>query len=133
MGYEVNVIIGEISEVIKPEDGKCYMNVISTFDLCKVSLSDLKAALKGKGIRILERIEEMKIIPVYFYGTDGNTRITKDLYDEELIAFEPGLLLEELKKLREKDNYRRFPPCIALLESLLASFGSPFYVVLFGH
>ena len=130
MGYELKVIIGELSRLQKEE--LSYMSVISIYDLCVVPpIADLKAVLKSKGGKILERQGSLEMLPIYFY--DGDKKKTRDEYDDVIFAFDPNLLLGALKDAEAIDHYRRYPPLIALLESLLANFETPFHVALYGH
>lgn len=127
MGYEV--IIGKVNgELI--EEGRSFFMKIGSFDLSEVNLSLVQNAIKGKGGRLLARMDEV-VISVYFYDKDGNTKITKDLSGDKLIAFEPEILLEEMKRKEAEEHHHRFPSLIAMLESMLANFRSKFYVILF--
>lgn len=130
MGYDLKVIAGEVSG--SPEkDGTKYMSVVSIFDLCVVPpIAELKSALEGKGGKVLNRNESLEMIPIHYY--EGGKKITQDKYDAPMLAFDPDILLEALKDAYAKENYRRYPPAIALLESLIANFGT-FHVALYGH
>lgn len=127
MGYEVKILIGTVSSL--PEEEQAYFSEIARFDLCKVNLNC--KALKGAGARLLERNDIISTHKIYTYN--GDAKITEDLYGDELIAFDPEILLGELQDQMNVSSYRRFPPLVALLESLLATFGEKFYVVMFGH
>lgn len=130
MGYEVKIIIGNAS--IDPDGGDAhYFSTISTFDLCKV---DLKASCYMKdnaNIILMENGIIKKGIPIYLY--EGDNKITEDRYGDRLYAIPPDVLLEELKEKRDKDGYRRYPPAIALIESISEFWGEEFQVVLYGH
>lgn len=131
MGYEVKVIIGTCSNVVEVNHSK-YFNIIAQYDLCKVNL-DIPGVNHQKGAKLLDAFGVIELIPIYCY-LDGNTRVNEDCYGTELIAFDPKLLLNELKEKKIKtDNYRRYPPLIALLESMLSVWGEDFQVVLYGH
>ena len=88
----------------------------------------------SQGHKLLHRNDTIEIQPIYYYGDDGNTQIHEDRYGADLIAFDLEILLEELKEKAAEESYRRFPPIIALLESLLQqSWSEGLTVVLFGH
>ena len=132
MGYEVKVIIGYH---LGSEDGmgRKWFSPIATYDLCKVSLncSQIK---DSPGHKLLVRNDTIQIQPIYYYGDDGNTPIEEDRYGESLVAFDPEILLKELKEKAAVSDYRRYPPLIAMLESLLQqSWSEGLTVVLFGH
>lgn len=128
MGYEIKVIIGQSSKT-KDKDG-CYFNVISTYDLAKVDLEKLKVFITEKGAKLLSRFDIIDFKKVYYYNE--NTLVDQDKYGDELIAFDAKYLLEELIEKRKADAYRRYPPLIALLESMIQEFVE-LEVVLYGH
>jgi hypothetical protein len=130
MGYEVKVIIGTLGNMIE-EDGKSYFFKIAEFDLCKVDL-ECSSIAKSKGGKLLGRLGMIEAHPVYFYGTQED-KITEDRYGESLLAIEPQVLLKELIEKAKSNPYRRFPPLINLLSTMLETWGEKFYVVLYGH
>jgi len=129
MGYEVNVIIGKAD--VDGNEKESYFHTIAMYDLSKVDLSVLQTSIKGKGAKFLSRTDIIERTKVYWY--EGDNKITEDKYGEGLIAFDPNLLLETLIEKRKTDGYRRYPPLIALLESMLKEFTDGFQVVLFGR
>lgn len=129
MGYEINVIIGQC--IPAENEDLQWLNIIAQYDLCKVDLGDLQSSIKCKGAMFLSRADIIERNRIYFY--EGDTKITEDKYGEELIAFDPNLLLEVLIEKRKADGYRRYSPLIALLESMLKEFTDGFHVVLYGH
>lgn len=130
MGYETRVIIGQKS-TMKDEDGSYWFNIIAQYDLCKVDLFDLGKTVQGKGASLLSRNDTIERTKIHYY--EGDNKIVQDLYGEELIAFDPQLLLETLIEKRKTDAYRRYSPIIALLEAMIPEFPEGFQVVLFGH
>ena len=133
MGYEVKVLIGTVSRF--DNQTPTWFSTVATYDLCKVDLFEMTEGINCSGAKLLARNELMEApIPIYYYADDGNTKIFEDCYDKKLVAFESEILLEELKRQAKTNDYRRFPPLIAMLESLLAVWGKEkLYVVLFGH
>lgn len=73
--------------------------------------------------------------PVFFYGTDGNTPITKDSYGTRLVAYKPADVLKALKKDAKADDYRRFLIAVDFLASLIKNFGGDecLAIVLYGY
>lgn len=131
MGYEVDIIICTVSS--PDEAGLSYASKIGSFDLCKVNLA-LSNIHEDKACKVLiDSGVIKKPIPVYYYGDDGATRIKVDLYGNPLYALDAKLLLSELKEKAAKEGYRRYPPLIAILESMIEVWGEEFYVILFGH
>lgn len=131
MGYETRVIIGQKSKSIQEGEAH-WFKLISVYDLCKVDLGDLVKTVQGKGASLLARSSLIERAKIFYYDDWGN-KVFKDAYGAELIAFDPQLLLETLIQKRSSDAYRRYPPLIALLESMIQEFRGDFQVVLFGH
>jgi hypothetical protein len=130
MGYEVKIIIGKKTP-FEDGEGLHEFSVIAQYDLCKVDISELQNAIKGKGAILLSRNDIIETERIFYF--EGYNKITEDIYGDELIAFDPQLLLETLIEKRKTDDYRRCSPIIALLESMLHEFPEGFQVVLFGH
>jgi len=128
MGYEIKVIIGELTS-ISNEDG-VWFREIASYDLCKVNLSELQGVIKGKEFNMLARMGEIEKHSIYIY--EGDNPVNEDLYGDRLVAFDARLLLTTLKEKAASEEYRRYPPLISLLESMLVYFDN-LKVVLFGH
>jgi hypothetical protein len=127
MGYEVDLYLGEVSDFSVLDDkGIKWFSVCSMIDLSKPGYSSNIIKVKGE-------------VPVYFYGTDGNTKITEDRYGEKLMAVKAQTLLDALEKdfkESKKDyggkGYRRFEMAVDLLKVFIKRFNNPM-AVLFGH
>lgn len=93
MGYEIKLYVGSVYRPITKGETTSFM-VAAMIDLCcignKTALGEVKAD-----------------IPIYFYGEDGNTQITEDMYDKKLHAGKIEDLLKALETDR-KDPYGRF-------------------------
>ena len=121
MGYETKLFIVEksnrffknwktreqekfVGEIINGKE-MFYADLIATFDLCKCySVSDV-----------------MRIYPDtdnYIYMDDGNTKLIEDNYGESLKEIPLADAVEILEEAASEDEYRRFAPCLALLEAL---------------
>ena len=157
MGYETKIIIGK-STTPTPEweedkehpfdDGsgfpykmdklgreiptgrmETYFSVYAELDLCKLGYQDdelnrlaQKSHDKAKGKQFW-----------FFYGTDGNTRITEDSYGAGMTPMPIGKVLKAMKASIDKDDpYRRLAWAIALLESM-AKDSEGLEVLFYGH
>lgn len=128
MGYEITLVIGSI---LGGGNGDCILT-IATVDLCKIGdgpMSTLNAKDqnrdKGKS---------------YFYADDGNTHITKDLYDAPLRVRSPREVIQALegeKRISEERGetfYRRFDVALAMLKRIEETFiHEAVGVLFFGH
>jgi len=151
MGYEVKIMIGEVGmsankmlredklkiesdgeawypyvrdeddNFIKTDMIETYFMITAEIDLCKVGGSNLFKALKQNKDKLRE---------YYWYGYDGNMRISEDRYGEkaELATIEDCIIA--LKKDVKESDYRRFKWALALLESMK---DSEMKVLWFGH
>lgn len=154
MGYEIKLIIGQIGTTgdkymrsSEPEidgqslyypyekDGKgsliktgtkeTYFMVAAQIDLCK----------PGRGSKILEslRTNGDPNHEYYYYGSDGNTRITEDCYGDKSDVHSIDEIIDALKEDVENDSYRRFKWALSLLESIKKNEGADFKVMWYGH
>ena len=123
MGYETKLIIGKNCGKLSLEDTDAsYVNVIATIDLCKCVFFDTW---------IDKDVDTEK---VYFYGSDGNTVISKDQYDCPLFAIDPTNVLNMMKDANGEEKYRRYSAAIPMLESLIKTFeGENLTCILYGH
>ena len=93
MGYESKIYVVEKSHLSPDEDGKRFAEVVAMFNACKFpGLSEL---FKSK-------------TDYYIYSDDGNTRITKDRYGDELtetpLSDVINFLEEEPKKQKKEQK-----------------------------
>ncbi len=152
MGYEVKIMIGEVGsptdkllreqkpkveangEVWHPyakdaddnyvKTGKLetYFMIAVEIDMCKIGGSHLFKALNKNTSDINE---------YYWYGYDGNTRISEDRYGDKPEVTSILECITALKKdIKESEHYRRFDWALALLESMK---DSDMQVLWFGH
>lgn len=109
MGYESKLFVVEKSTMceIVSEDFPAPMywgEVIAVFDLCK-----LPYWVSGK-------LRKYPNTNCYIYADDGNTRITEDCYGDPLTEIPVPDAIRILKEGASHGNYRRYAPCIQLLE-----------------
>jgi hypothetical protein len=123
MGYETKVIIGtKNSNNIFKENGCNWLNVIAEIDLCKSVFYDTYID------------KEKDTEKMFIYGSDGNTKITKDSYNSPLFAIEPKKVLEMMLAANKIAKYRRYNAAIAMLKSLIKDFkGEDLTCILYGH
>lgn len=121
MGYETKLFIVEkgnrfftnwktgekekfIGEIINGKE-MFYADLIATFNLCKCySVSDV--------------MRKYPATDSYIYMDDGNTELIEDRYGEPLKEIPLADAVEILEEAAREDEYRRYAPCLALLEAL---------------
>lgn len=134
MGYEVKVIIGTPAAfAFDSDNGKKYFSIIAEYDLCVVNLAKLNEWLEKNSTKILAEFGIAELIPIFYSPIGSDGKVDKDAYDKELVAFKVEHLLLELRNQMLTSDYRRYPPLIALLESMRENWGEQLYVVLYGH
>jgi hypothetical protein len=98
-----------------------YGQIIAMVDLCKCDLSNT-------GIWKFEEGD------VYCFDNDGNSLIGLDSYGDYRKLVSIDSVLDEMKKLNEKENYRRFTIAISMLENVKALFPNENVgCIFFGH
>lgn len=103
MGYESKLYIVERGS-LKDDDGKTYARVLAMFDMCKM------------GYHFVEMFE--KETDLYFYGSDGNTRIVEDMYGDPIREANVEDVIDYLEEAVENgENYRRIFPLLAALKT----------------
>lgn len=97
MGYEQRIYVGEPSRYPIPSiDGdKTWFQVFGMIDLCKVGACLAPDDVVKAGI------------PVFIFGSDGNTKIEKDCYGSPLVAVPIGYIVDALKAINAQENYTR--------------------------
>lgn len=98
----------------------CYGNVVAMFDLCKVP--DIPAAIKS-----------YPDTDAYFY--EGGQRIVDDEYGKPLKEIPIKDMIEIVKKAARNDRneYRRWKPCLALLKGFSGEKWKGLVVLHYGH
>lgn len=85
MGYETRIYIGEPSSYPDPKNKIVWFQVMGMVDCSKIGYTPVSKEVIAKGHAC------------YFYGSDGNTRITEDCYGEKCRAVPIALVMESLK------------------------------------
>lgn len=118
MGYESELYLGEtFPHGVGDVDGASYVSVIAMFDLCKMG--------SGGPFAEMRRRHPAPAEPAFFfYGTDGDTRITGDPYGDNLQPLPLDEVVDALKAeiaLGDScgDVYRRLMPAYALFAAML--------------
>ncbi len=152
MGYEIKLIIGckgsagkkiergNIGEIdcgllhyplLRNEDGSFkYTDIVETYfmiyaeiDLCKL----------GRDSHIGKILTENKSDKeeFYYFGSDGNTKITEDIYGSKPNEISVAKCIEALRLDVKDSDYRRFKWALALLESMKDE--NEISVIWYGH
>jgi len=100
----------ENGDWIKTGRRETWVNVIATIDLSKCGYDSEIHQIDWKNTD--------KNHHWYWYGSDGNTQIKEDCYEEKSSLIPIDVVLTALKKDAEDSDYRRFKWAIALLESM---------------
>jgi hypothetical protein len=102
MGYESKLYIVERHDW-KDDDGRTYASVLAMFDMCKM----------GSLINVFEKNTDL-----YFYGSDGNTKIVEDMYCDPIREATLEDVIDVLEEAVENgENYRRIFPLLAALKT----------------
>ena len=103
MGYESKLYIVERGS-LKDDDGRTYARVLAMFDMCKM------------GYHFVDVFE--KKTDLYFYGSDGNTKILEDMYGDPIREATLEDVIDYLEEAIENgDDYRRIFPLLAALKT----------------
>lgn len=126
MGYESKLYVVEKSTMCElvSEDFPAPMywgEVIAVFDLCKLPDS------------VSRKLRNYPNTDCYIYAGDGNTRITEDCYGDPLSEIPVPDAIRILKEGASHDNYRRYAPCIQLLEGFDLEQWRGLVVLHYGH
>jgi hypothetical protein len=116
MGYEIKLFVGDL---VSGVNGKHALDVVSMIDLCKVDTP-------------VYELKFEKGLPIYFYDTDGNSRVEFDRYDRELVALPIEQVINAIETAQSGNTYRRYEIALSTLKSIQQTFHAP-YVVVFGH
>lgn len=97
MGYEQRIYVGEPSPYPCPSiDGnKTWFQVFGMIDVCKVG-----------GMLVPDDVAKAGI-PIFIFGTDGDTKIVKDCYGTELVAVPIAEVIATLKAINAVEKYSR--------------------------
>lgn len=150
MGYETKLYIGTVNTFgMKP-----YFMEIASIDLCKVAYNEMgeliektKKALDpetsklsaiknevGDNSEVFLPILESSFIQLELAVPGKEDATPEDAYGDKLIAVPAEAVLYAMRMDNSKEPYRRFPPAIALLQSIIDNFGKEqIYCVLYGH
>ena len=119
MGYEIKLYLGSHSDIRFSDDPpEQYFSIVAWIDLSKPGTSNLT------------KIDKKCYQSVFFYGIDGNTKISFDPYGSSLHAIPAEIVLIALQKdwknskcnYKNDYGYRRFYMAIPLLERFIETF-----------
>ena len=106
MGYESRLYVVEKHKNFYPSDNNMvWGEVVAVFDLCKC-------------YPVSDELCKYPNTNAYIYADDGNTEILEDKYGEKLKEIPVKDTIKIIKKAMKNDNYsyRRYKPCLKLLE-----------------
>lgn len=97
MGYEQRIYVGEPSLYHCPSiDGnKTWFQVFGMIDVCRVGGSLVSNEVAKSGM------------PVFIFGSDGDTKIEKDCYGTALVAVPIAEVIANLKVINAVEKYTR--------------------------
>lgn len=103
MGYERKLYVVEKGHA-KNSDGMRYAHVVAMFDMCKVGF--------------FGNVFEHKT-DCYFYADDGDTKVVKDRYGDDLKEATVKDVINVLEEAVKKgDEYRRIFPLLSALKTI---------------
>jgi len=122
MGYESKLYVVEKSKYPYPsDDGMIWGEVVAMFDLCKCH-------------PVSDELRKYPDTNAYIYADDGNTKILEDKCGEKLKEIPIKDTIKIIKKAMKNGNYyRRYKPCLKLLESFNLDEWSDLVVLHYGH
>lgn len=107
MGYETDIYVGSLPLMrLDKNRPLAWLQVMGMID-CSVL---------GDGL-VSETVTK-EGIPAYFFGTDGDTKITEDRYGSKLVAVPIKQVIEGLKKLLATEKYSRAQHAYDMLRSM---------------
>lgn len=119
MGYESKLYIVEKHEMIR-EDGKCYASVHAVFNMNKVyALSDV--------------LRDQPATDCYIFADDGDTKITKDMYDRPLTEVSVTDAIHLVERIIETDHWWKYGALLAALKEVEKQQASTIVVLHYGY
>jgi len=136
MGYETRLHIGMINDYGSGD--KCGWNEIATIDLCKVAYHEMGNLIQRvRDLSNPQKVDEnyiggFKFTEIYVRGREE--AVCDDSYGDALVAVPAEAVLYAMRHDNSKEPYRRYPPAIALLQSIVDNFGKDeIYCILYGY
>lgn len=122
MGYESRLyVVQKFDRSSFRDDGKCWADVIAVFNLSKVySVSDI----------IRNKYPDTNC---YLTEPGQDIEIVEDLYGSPLKEVPISDMINILENAIQKDDYRRFAPCLTLLKGFDVSQWGNIVVLHYGY
>lgn len=122
MGYESRLYIVNKSTSYDKINGKemVYGEIVAIFNLCKVP-------------EVSDKMTKYPVTNTYIYADDGNTEIIEDKYGQPLTEIPIIDAIKILDYVSRTDRYRRYKPCLSLLESFDLSEWQNLVVLHYGY
>ena len=118
MGYESRLYVVEKSSLFDERYNKRWAEVVAVFDLCKCD-------------SVTSQFRDYPATDCFI--TIGATDVEKDLYGKPLNEIPIKDAIKILRKAAKTDTYRRYKPCIALLNGFDLSQWGDLVVLNYGH
>ncbi len=120
MGYESRLYIVNKFEKLEHET-MTYAEKVAMFELCKV-------------YSVSSQLDKYPKTNAYIYSDDGDTQIIEDKYGESLREIPIDDMISILENAMEKESYRRYAPCLAMLKGFnKEDWGDNLVVLHYGH
>jgi hypothetical protein len=121
MGYESRLYVVEKGITKHKVEGKEYVwaEKIAIFNLCKVRA-------------VSDKMRMAKNTDCFIYD-DGDTEVVTDCYGDALKEMTIKEAIQILEEAAEKDDYRRYAPCISLLKGFNESQWQNLAVLHYGY
>jgi len=109
MGYETRLHIGYASDIEAfKHEGRTYL-----FEVARVDLS--KAGYTTQTGQVLDQARQEATETFFWYGDDGNGRVTEDAYGDPLTPVPWDALVSAMRADQQREPYRRFTVALSLL------------------
>ena len=129
MGYETELLIGSKSSLTGKDrlTGKdvTWFEIFATIKLCECDLDS--------NLLALDRVNKDKNWSLFWFGSDGDERITTDKYDDRLQPVPIMDVINALKSDLKIEDYNRFRWALSLLESMQNNEYKNITVLLYGY
>lgn len=119
MGYESKLFIVEKCG-LDVEKGMRYGVLVAMLDLCGCPA-------------VSDRMRRYEKTDTFFYTTGAEEPVVEDLYGEPLKEIPLADAIKIVREAAENDEYRRFKPCLSLLEGFEPEKWKELVVLHYGH
>ena len=111
MGYEVRMYVGWVSTYKFDSEDSRYFSPTLTLNLGKIHGTEIS--------NLCSKVNKNEDDFVYFYGSDGETVITEDMYGKRLYALQLKTVLDAIKRDLKAHDYVFLKLAHEILKTLL--------------